>query len=259
MADSSINSFMSSFDGGAKPNLYSVNIACPALAGAFQNLQFFCKATSLPSSILGEIPLPYLGRVAKYPGDRVYEDWTVTILNTQDMQLRKVFELWNEMFNTHGGNVALTTNPRQLFGGATVTQLARNYQPVRSYFLAEVWPEIVSGIDLAYEADNQISEFTVTLKYSYFITDTSSSITGVAVAGGNVFQAPGFVGAGAGATQAFNGAQPAFGLNIGGVGFGTGGSAGIPYAGRSSSGGFSFQNKNFGFSIGGSSSSFGPA
>lgn len=258
MADSSINSFMSAFDGGAKPNLYSVNIACPALAGAFQTLQFFAKATSMPSSILGEILLPYLGRTAKYPGDRIYEDWNVTILNTQDMQLRKAFEYWNELFNTHAGNLSVATNPRQLFGQATVVQYARNYQPVRIYYLAEVWPEIVSGVDLGFDLDNQISEFTVTLKYSYFITDTASTATGVGLAGGSVFPAPGFIGGtGIGAAQAFNGAQP-FNFNIGGIGIG-GGGLGVPYAGSSSSGGFSFQNKNFGFSIGGSNSSFGPA
>jgi len=254
MADSSINSFMSAFDGGSKPNLYSVNVSCPVLGNAFQNLQFFCRSTSLPSSILGEFTMPYLGRMAKYPGDRIYENWSMTIFNTQDMQLRKVFEYWNELFNSHAGNVSATTNPRQLFGGATITQLARNYQPVRSYFLAEVFPVAVGGVGMGFELDNQISEFEVTLAYSYFVTDTSASVTGVGVTGGVVGANPGTIGAGPGfgPAGAIGGAA---GGGLGGVGIGLGG--GTPFSGQSSSGGFSFQNKNFGFSIGGSNSSFG--
>lgn len=254
MADSSINSFMSAFDGGSKPNLYSVNVSCPVLGNAFQNIQFFCKAATLPSSMLGEIQLPYLGRFAKYPGDRTYEDWTITVLNTQDMQLRKVFEYWNELFNSHAGNVAASTNPRQLYGGATITQLARNYQPVRSYFLAEVFPVMVGAVGMGYDQDNIISEFDVTLSYSYFITDTSAAVTGVGISGGNVTANPGTIGAGPGfgPAGAIGGAA---GGGLGGVGLGFGG--GTPFSGQSSSGGFSFQNKNFGFSIGGSNSSFG--
>lgn len=252
MADSSINSFMSAFDGGAKPNLYSVNVSCPVLGNAFQNLQFFCRATSLPSSFLGEVNLPYLGRMAKYPGDRTYEPWSITVINTQDMQLRKVFEYWNELFNSHAGNVAASTNPRQLFGGATITQLARNYQPVRSYFMAEMYPAAVSAVNMGFDQDNMISEFEVTLNYTYFITDTSAAVTGVGITGGVVGANPGTIGAGspAGPVGAFNGA-------LGGLG-GFGGGVGLPGAfGQSSSGGFSFQNKNFGFSVGGSNSSFG--
>jgi hypothetical protein len=239
---------MSAFDGGAKPNLYSVNVSCPALGNAFQNLQFFCRATTLPSSQLGEIVLPYLGRMAKYPGDRFYDPWSITVINTQDMQLRKVFEYWNELFNSHAGNVSASTNPRQLFGGATITQLARNYQPVRSYFLAEVYPSAISPVGMGFADDNVISEFEVTLTYSYFITDTSAAVNGVGIFSGNPLANPGAIGGGAPA-----GAIPAFG----GVG-GLGGGFGLPGAfGQSSSGGFSFQNKNFGFSIGGSNSSFG--
>ena len=252
MADSSINSFMSAFDGGAKPNLYSVNVSCPVLGNAFQNLQFFCRATSLPSSFLGEVNLPYLGRMAKYPGDRTYEPWSITVINTQDMQLRKVFEYWNELFNSHAGNVSASTNPRQLFGGATITQLARNYQPVRSYFMAEAYPAAVSAVNMGFDQDNMISEFEVTLNYTYFITDTSASVTGVGISGGNVGANPGTIGAGPGFGPA--GAVGGAG-GLPGIGLGFGG--GTPFSGQSSSGGFSFQNKNFGFSIGGSNSSFG--
>ena len=109
MADSSINSFMSAFDGGSRPNMYSISLVCPI--GPIPQLQFYCKAATLPQSFLGEIMVPYMGRVAKYPGDRQFDDWTIDVLNDQNMTLRNTFELWNELFNSNSGNSTPYPNP----------------------------------------------------------------------------------------------------------------------------------------------------
>lgn len=137
MADSSINSFMSAFDGGARPNLYSVTMSCPF--NPLPQLQFLCKAATLPSSILGEVTVPYLGRVAKYPGDRQFEDWTIDILNDQGMSMRSVMETWNESFNSYAGNTTAYPNPRAAYGAATVAQLSRDYKVVKWYQFFDLW------------------------------------------------------------------------------------------------------------------------
>lgn len=179
MADSSINSFMSAFDGGSRPNLYSVNLVCPV--GPIPNLQFFCKAATLPQSYLGEINVPYLGRMARYPGDRQYDDWTIDVINDQNMTLRNTFELWNELFNTHAGNSTQYPNPRAAFGVATVSQLDRNYRVVKWYQFFDMWPELVSQIQLGYDQNDTVSDFQVTFKYSYFVTSSSPYQTNSAV------------------------------------------------------------------------------
>lgn len=188
MADSSINSFMSAFDGGSRPNLYSVNLVCPV--GPIPNLQFFCKAATLPQSYLGEINVPYLGRMARYPGDRQYDDWTIDVINDQNMTLRNTFELWNELFNTHAGNSTQYPNPRAAFGVATVSQLDRNYRVVKWYQFFDMWPELVSQIQLGYDQNDTVSDFQVTFKYSYFVTSSSpyqtNSATNVAGVGPQV-------------------------------------------------------------------------
>ena len=246
MADSSINSFMTNFDGGARPNLYTFVMACPGLAQlnpAFSQLQFFCRSTQLPSSILGEITVPYLGRQAKYPGDRTFEDFTITILNTQDMNLRRVFEFWNEQFNTFAGNASAFPNPRQIFGSAVVTQLDKSYKPTRAYQFFDMFPRDVSSIDLAYDNNDTVSEFTVTFGYSYFINDNSPQTSGTAL--GQPFQNPGAVVPGlAGAGNGFG-----FGNN----GFGQGGSGfGLSFGSGPGGSGFSFGygNGNSAFGVG---------
>lgn len=246
MADSSINSFMTNFDGGARPNLYTFVMACPGLAAlnpAFAQLQFFCRSTQLPSSILGEILVPYLGRQAKYPGDRTFEDFTITILNTQDMNLRRVFEFWNEQFNTFAGNATAFPNPRAIFGSAVVTQLNKAYQPTRAYQFFDMFPRDVSSIDLAYDNNDGVSEFTVTFGYSYFINDNSptNSSAGIGQSGMNPGSViPGLAGAGNGF---------GFGNNGGG-----GGGSGFGFSAGSGSGGsgftFGYGNGNSSFGVG---------
>ena len=94
-----IDQFVADFDGGSRPTLYKVSIQGGDPANFTERLSFYCKATSLPASTLGEIIVPYMGRQIKVPGDRTFEDWTVTILNTEDMDLRGQFEQWNHYYN----------------------------------------------------------------------------------------------------------------------------------------------------------------
>jgi hypothetical protein len=247
MADSSINSFMTNFDGGARPNLYTFLLTVPGLSAlnpAFGQLQFFCRSTQLPTSILGEITVPYLGRQAKYPGDRTYEDFTITVLNTQDMNLRRAFEMWNEQFNTHAGNTTTAPNPRAIFGSAVVTQLNKAYQPTRAYQFFDMFPRDVSSVDLAYDNNDTVSEFTVTFGYSYFIHDNSPTQSESGV------QGAGFINPGA-VTPGLAGVGNGFG--IGANGFGGGGSGfGISFGTGQSGSGFSL-----GYSSGGSSFGIG--
>lgn len=248
MADSSINSFMSNFDGGSRPNLYSVNLVCPV--GTIPQLQFYCKAATLPSSIIGEVNVPYLGRVAKYPGDRQFEDWTIDIINDQGMSLRNIFEYWNELFNSYAGNSTPFPNPRGAFGSAVVTQLNRAYQPVKSYQFFDLWPDNVAAVQLGYDQNDTVSDFQVTFKYSYFVTSSSPfQVNGAAIPGVGV--GPGAVAA-AGAGIPFGGG---FGFGgLGGYGGGTGVAVGGPNGGVAvgSSG-----NSGFAFGINTGKTSFG--
>lgn len=261
MADSSINSFMSAFDGGSRPNLYSVTLACPV--GPLPQLQFFCKAATLPSSILGEVNVPYLGRMAKYPGDRQFEDWTIDIINDQGMSLRNVFEYWNELFNSYAGNTTAYANPRAAFGAATVAQLSRNYQVVKWYQFFDLWPENIASVQLGYDQNDTVSDFNVTFKYSYFVTSSSpfqvngaAGIGGIgpgAVAGAGAagFGIPGFGGPGFGGFGGGLGGGLGTGTAIG-VG-GVGGGVGVGAAGRNTSVGFGIstsRGNSFGFGIG---------
>ena len=246
MADSSINSFMSAFDGGSRPNLYSVSLVCPV--GPLPQLQFFCKAATLPQSFLGEINIPYLGRIARYPGDRQFDDWTIDIINDQNMTLRNTFELWNELFNSNAGNSTTYPNPRAAFGTAVVAQLARDYSVVKWYQFFDVWPDNIAAVHLGYDQNDTVSDFQVTFKYSYFVTSSGYPIQAAGVPGSTI--GPGGVAAGA-AGAAFG--IPGFGGGLGsganvGV-FGPNGGVGVGAGGGLNSTAFGINTGSFGFGI----------
>lgn len=179
-----INDFISKFDGGAKPNLFRVTIypsgiipvpslTNPNLMSNDKNkgaLVFMAKGAQLPESTVGEILVPFLGRQIKVPGDRTYADWSVTIMNTEEMELRKEFERWNQAINGHLSNIA-TGNVYEWtrFSAAKIEQLKRNGRVAHTYDIYGIFPREISPIDMAFDQNDAVSEFTVTFAYTYHI------------------------------------------------------------------------------------------
>ena len=64
-----INTFISQFQGGARPNRYRVAFTWPGLVGS-PNVrdEIFISAAGLPASTIGMIQVPYMGRQIPVPG-----------------------------------------------------------------------------------------------------------------------------------------------------------------------------------------------
>ena len=92
---------------GARANLYEVEIhdvpANTLSTTAVNEFMFTCKAAAIPAMTVGTIDVPYFGRVIKVPGNKTFENWTVTIINDEDFNLRNGFEKWMEGMGTHEG------------------------------------------------------------------------------------------------------------------------------------------------------------
>jgi hypothetical protein len=98
-----ISNFRAALDAGAKPNLFSINMNLPTgVTGGgvdFQNRLILCKSAAIPALTVGIIEVPYRGRRIKLPGDRVYGDWTITIVNDNRQFMRKSFDRWLKYIN----------------------------------------------------------------------------------------------------------------------------------------------------------------
>ena len=160
--------------GGARPNLFNVIVDFPGgTGGSNVETSFMCKGAQLPASIVGQIDVPYRGRQLKVAGDRTFENWTITLFNDVSFDVRDSFERWMNLINNHADNQGLV-DPQSYQRDVVVQQLDRNGNNVKSYSLRGAFPVNVSGIDLAYETNDTIEEFTVEFAYQYWTARTTS-------------------------------------------------------------------------------------
>ena len=190
-SERSISQFRSELDGGGlRPNLYEVHLdfpdgVAPNLSQAKEDGIFFCKAAALPAANMGLIEVPFRGRQLKVAGDRTFDTWTVTILNDTDMGLRGAFERWINMLGTADSGQG-RTNPSTYQKELYVYQLGRalpgssgsssNFDDqkitaLRRYKFWGCFPTAVSQIDLAFDNNDAISEFTVEFQVQWWESD----------------------------------------------------------------------------------------
>ena len=76
--------------GGVRSNRFQVFIP-----RAGERVEFLVKAAQIPAETFGgPIEVNFRGAKLKLPGERTYEDWTVTVLNDVDFSIRTGMENW---------------------------------------------------------------------------------------------------------------------------------------------------------------------
>ena len=178
--------------GGARPNFFEVNITIPESVSKFADVEtdmrFMIKAAEIPAANVGNIPVPFRGRVLPVAGDRTFDPWSVTVINDTSFNIRDAMEQWSNSINDlqfDGG----ITSPAVYQTEAFVTQLGRindnsgqlsngsdNMQQIRQYKFFGIYPNTVSSIPLDYGATDQIEEFQVTFNYIYWTVASGSNI-----------------------------------------------------------------------------------
>ena len=171
--------------GGARSNLFEVEIEYPesinvttGSEGPKEFGKFMIKAAEIPASNLGNIPVPFRGRVLPIAGDRTFDPWTVTIINDTNFRIREAMEVWSNSINDLQTSQGLI-NPVDYQTSAKVKQLSRKggvdpgkIDVLREYRFEGIYPNVVSSIPLDYGATDQIEEFQVTFNYLFYsVTD----------------------------------------------------------------------------------------
>jgi len=165
--------------GGARANLFEVEIDFPQGLGInvsdiSDRIPFLVKAAEIPASNLGNIPVPYRGRVLPVAGDRTFDPWTVTVINDTNFAIRDAMEKWSNSINdlqTAQG----TIDPEVYQRTAKVFQFSREgtnpgdpEKILRQYNFVGIYPNTVSSIPLDFGATDQIEEFQVTFNYLFY-------------------------------------------------------------------------------------------
>ena len=174
--------------GGARSNLFEVEITFPEgiavnNSDLSDKVPFLVKAAEIPASNLGNIPVPYRGRVLPIAGDRTFDPWTVTVINDTDFLIRDAMEKWSNSINdiqTAQGSI----NPEVYQTSARVFQKSREgngpsdtEKDLRIYKFEGIYPNVVSSIPLDFGATDQIEEFQVTFNYLFYEVQTAGGLT----------------------------------------------------------------------------------
>lgn len=160
--------------GGARPNLFKVICNFPGVAGGNTELaSFMIKGATLPASVVAPIEVSFRGRKLKVAGDRTFEAWSITVINDNNMDIRNAFERWMNYINQHQANAG-SNNPASYQTDMTVQQLDREGKTVKEYTFRGVFPTNIAAIDLNFETNDAIEEFTVELNYQYWESKTTS-------------------------------------------------------------------------------------
>ena len=159
--------------GGAKPTLFEVQLLNPVDSVGDLKVPFMVQAASLPESTLGTIEVPYFGRKIKVPGDRTFNEWTVSVLNDEDFAIRQGLESWMNGINSHVSNRRTATNYKSQ---AQITQYGKDGSVLRVYNFSGLFPVNVAAINMDWNATDTIENFDVTFQYDWW--DISGGITG---------------------------------------------------------------------------------
>ena len=161
--------------GGARANLFKATVNFPSFVATsdVELTSFLCKGVQIPSSVIAPITIPFRGRQLQMAGDRTFEPLTLTVINDASFVVRNAFESWANGINNFAENTGLS-NMNDYICDVVVEQLNKAGETTKKYDFRGCWPSNVSTIDLNYDTENTIEEFTVELQVQYWESNTTT-------------------------------------------------------------------------------------
>ena len=156
--------------GGARPNQFRVLLGFPAyVTGVDTSYSLLVTGAAVPASTVNPAIIQYRGREVKLAGERIFDPWTVTIVNDTNQSLRRPMEQWMEGMNQTAENTGIL-NPADYQADIVVQHLDRNDDvlPGGTYTLRNAFPIQMSEIALAYAQNDILEEFTGTFQYQHY-------------------------------------------------------------------------------------------
>ena len=155
--------------GGARPSLYNIDINSTTASLSFSdNANILVKAAALPSNNIAALPVNYGGRAYKLNGFRTFDNWTTTVINDDNMEVRqKIMQWMRTMSGQFDGKRTPALSKTFADGNATVTQISVDGTDLHTYKFYDLWPTELAEVPLDWASD-ALQEFTVTWAYDYW-------------------------------------------------------------------------------------------
>ena len=153
----------------ARPNLFEVNVTGKAINNSL--FPFMAKIATIPPSTMGVVEVPYFGRQVKVPGNRTFDNLSITIFNDENFSIRNKIEEWMSQMNSHVGNVQtgaladLTTNTTVSIKHYGV---AGGNDSLGEWKFVNCFPVALGEIALDWGSNDTVEEYTVDWAYDYW-------------------------------------------------------------------------------------------
>ena len=148
--------------GGVRSNRFQVFIP-----RAGERVEFLVKAAQIPAETFGgPIEVNFRGAKLKLPGERTYEDWTVTVLNDVDFSIRTGMENRMGEIQERDSGVG-ATDLDYLVSRAFVSQLHRYESVLATYEFFNMYPSSIGSISLDMDTE-EVQTYDITFTYSHF-------------------------------------------------------------------------------------------
>ena len=95
--------------GGARPNQFRVILTFPGYVSSVPDTEYSLLVTgaALPASTVNPTIIQYRGREVKLAGERIFDPFTITVVNDTAMSLRRPFEEWMNGMNDLEANTGI--------------------------------------------------------------------------------------------------------------------------------------------------------
>ena len=131
---------------------------------------YTCKGIQIPSSTIGVINVNYQGRPIKYPGNRTFEDLTTTVMADEGHATRNNIESWLHKLNHNVRNVRDSTfvSKPDYTANMSLEVYDKEGSVQATYTFKNVFPTSLDAVDVAWDSNDAIMEYTVTWSYDWW-------------------------------------------------------------------------------------------
>jgi hypothetical protein len=159
------NSYLSSFDGGARQYLFLVSFNFPF--GSKSSPNILVRSTSTPDSNIEEVVIPYPGHQFRMAGSRNYGDWTISLNVDGNANVITDFSNWHD--NIYEPRRRTSTVPTSYMSDQTLEMIGGGAYglPTKTYKLINAWPKTIGQVALDY-ASQDIATIDITFAYQYY-------------------------------------------------------------------------------------------
>lgn len=171
MAGFNANEFRSNLKyGGARPNLFKVDLTLPDSVEAERSFSFMCEAASEPAYTVGFADTYYFGRRISTFGDREFSDFSCTLINDEDYAIRNALKAWQDRGarGDWGTSHIEQANGLQLYTDITVTAFGKEGEPINAVKLINAFPIMVGPLEFSWSANNTIQRYSVDFRFDYY-------------------------------------------------------------------------------------------